>query len=140
MTQADEDIFERIEELNDMVNENGVGGFNFHTFLLSALFGPGDEADMQRAIYTLQQMAHRAGGIFVEFENAEAVDFVNVTDLRLTAEYTIEFALAFNQNVKPGTDLVHTDSDGDWLNDTEEMIYGTDPQILSTDFENGSYF
>ncbi|MBN1906354.1 MAG: hypothetical protein JW927_14780 [Deltaproteobacteria bacterium] len=141
MTQADADIFERVEELNDMVNENGVGGFSFHTFLLSALFGPGDESDMQRAINTLQQMAHRAGGIFIEFENAEAIDFVNVTDLRLTAEYTIEFALAFNQNVKPGTDLVHTDSDGDWLNDAEELIYDTDPQNPDTDYDGmGDYF
>ena len=104
-----------------VINENGVGGFNFHTFLLSALFGPGDGADMQRAINTLQQMAHRASGIFMEFQNAEAIDFVNVTDMRLTAEYTIQFALAFNQNVKPGINLVHVDSDGDWLIDAEEI-------------------
>ncbi len=141
MTQADADIFERVEELNEMVNENGVGGFSFHTFLLSALFGSGDEADMQRAVNTLQQMAHRAGGIFIEFENAEAIDFVNVTDLRLTAEYTIEFALAFNENVKPGTDLVHMDSDGDWLTDIEEMQYGTDPQNPDTDYDGmGDFF
>jgi hypothetical protein len=141
MTQADADIWERVEELNDMVNENGVGGFNFHTFLLSALFGPGDETDKDRAINTLQQMAHRAGGVFEEFENAEAIDFVNVTDLRLSAEYTIEFALAFNQNVKPGTDLVYADSDGDWLNDEEELIYGTDPQNPDTDYDGmGDFF
>ncbi|NLD37277.1 MAG: hypothetical protein GX654_10455 [Desulfatiglans sp.] len=141
MTQSDADIFERVEELNDMVNENGVGGFNFHTFLLSALFGTGDEADRQRAVNTLQQMSHRAGGVFTEFQNAEAIDFVNVTDLRLTAEYTIEFVLAFNHNVKPGTELVHVDSDDDWLTDIEELQYGTDPQNPDSDYDGmGDYF
>jgi len=141
MTQSDADIWNRVEELNEMVNENGVGGFNFHTFLLSSLFGPGDEADMDRAVNTLQQMAYRAGGVFMEFENAEAIDFVNVTDMRLTAEYTIEFALAFNQNVKPGTELVHVDSDGDGFTDDEELLAGTDPQLPDTDNDGmGDFF
>ncbi len=141
MTQSDADIWSGVEDLFEMVNENGVGGFNFNTFLLSALFGPGDEADMQRAVNTLQQMAYRASGIFMEFQNAEAINFVNVTDLRLSAEYTIEFVLAFNQNVKPGTDLVHVDSDGDWLSDAEEYLAGTDPQNPDTDNDGlGDFF
>ena len=141
MTQSDADIWNRVEELDEMINENGVGGFNFHTFLLSSLFGPGDEVDMDRAINTLQQMAYRASGVFMEFQNAEAIDFVNVTDMRLTAEYTIEFALAFNQNVKPGTDLVHVDSDGDWFTDVEELLAGTDPQLPDTDNDGmGDFF
>ena len=141
MTQSDSDIWNRVEELNEMINENGVGGFNFHTFLLSALFGAGDDADMQQAINTLQQMAYRASGVFTEFQNAEAVDFINVTDMRLTAEYQIEFALAFNRNVRPGIDLVHVDSDGDWLSDADELLGGTDPQLPDTDNDGmGDFF
>ena len=39
-SQPDSEIWQKIEDISDMAQENGVGSFNFHTFLLLAGFGP----------------------------------------------------------------------------------------------------
>jgi hypothetical protein len=48
--------------------------------------------------------------------------------------------VAFNYNVKPGIELVYSDSDGDGLSDDEESDYGTDPVIRDTDGDGFSDF
>jgi hypothetical protein len=141
-SQADADIWKKVDDLNSMVTEYGVGSFNFYTFLLLGNFGPdaSGQARQREAETTLQGMAERGNGQFRLFENAEAIDFINIVDMRLTIEYKVKYIVAYNYNVKPGVDLVYTDSDGDGLSDEEETFYGTDPTRRDTDNDGLSDF
>lgn len=142
MIQDDADIWNSVEDINDMVNEYGVGSFNFHTFLLLGNFGTDESGIAARAHAenTLQGMAERGNGQFRLFENAEAIDFINIVDMRLTVEYDIKYLVAYNYNVVPGVELIYTDSDGDGLPDVEEELNGTDPTIKDTDGDGFSDF
>lgn len=144
--QSDIEIWQRVDDLNEMVTERGVGGFNFHTFLLTELFGPGpdDQYVQGLAEATLQGMASRGDGQFSFFETAESIDFINIIDMRLTVEYTIKYMAAYNYNVRPGLELVHVDSDGDGIPDEEELALqeeiGTDPLVRDSDGDGLSDF
>ncbi|MGC9324279.1 MAG: VWA domain-containing protein [Desulfomonilia bacterium] len=141
-TQDDEDIWNKVDDITEMVTDYGVGSFNFHTFLLLGNFGNDayGQARQAEAEATLQGMAERGNGQFRLFENAEAIDFINIVDMRLTVEYDMKFILAYNFNIKPGIDIVYTDSDGDGLTDDEERFYGTDPTMSDTDLDGMSDF
>ncbi|MBU0996128.1 MAG: VWA domain-containing protein [Proteobacteria bacterium] len=142
MIQDDADIWNSVEDINDMVAEYGVGSFNFHTFLLLGNFGAdaSGQAALAHAENTLQGMAERGDGQFRLFENAEAIDFINIVDMRLTVEYDVKFMVAYNFNVRPGIDLIYVDSDGDGLSDEEEEMYGTDPTLKDSDADGFSDF
>jgi hypothetical protein len=133
--QSDSEIWNRVEETYDMATEAGVGSFNFHTFLLLGMFPPGSEGDQARQIAenTLQGMASRGQGQFRLFETAEAIDFINIVDMRLTVEYSIKYMLAYNYNCRAGIDILYVDSDGDGLIDDEESANSTDPVTLDSD-------
>ena len=133
--QDDDDIWNSVEDIYDMVTEYGVGSFNFHTFLLLGNFGTDSSGQAARAHAenTLMGMAERGNGQFRLFETAEAIDFINIVDMRLTVEYDIKYLVAYNYNVRAGVELVHADSDGDGLWDDEEDEYGTDPTLKDTD-------
>jgi hypothetical protein len=133
--QSDSEIWNRVEETYDMATEAGVGSFNFHTFLLLGMFPPGSEGDQARQIAenTLQGMADRGHGQFRLFETAEAIDFINIVDMRLTVEYTIKYLLAYNYNCRPGIEILYADSDGDGLIDDEESANSTDPVTIDSD-------
>ncbi len=141
-TQDDVDIWEKVDEINDMMTEYGVGSFNFHTFLLLGNFGNDayGQARQAEAETTLQGMAERGNGQFRLFENAETIDFINIVDMRLTVEYDVKYLVAYNYNIRPGIDLLYTDSDGDGLSDEEEELYGTDPTRRDTDQDGLSDF
>ncbi|MEW5803046.1 MAG: hypothetical protein AB1847_13175 [bacterium] len=140
--QSDRDIWDRVDEMNQMATQAGVGSFNFHTFLLLGNFPPTESGQQaqQLAEATLQGMADRGSGQFRPFENAEAIDFINIVDMRLTVEYKIKYLVAVNYNVRPGLELVYVDSDCDGLNDEEETEYGTDPNCRDTDKDGLSDF
>lgn len=142
-TQSDADILNRVEEIREMMEEYGVGAFNFHTSLL--LGGFGNDADGQlereRAEALLRGMAEEGTGQFRLFENAEAIDFINIIDMRLTVEYKIKYILVSNQNSRAGIELLYSDSDGDGLTDEEEAENETDPTLWDTDGDGfGDYF
>jgi Bacterial TSP3 repeat/von Willebrand factor type A domain len=141
-TQDDADIWNSVEDMTEMVEEYGVGSFNFHTFLLLGNFGEDAYGQARRAEAetTLQGMAERGNGQFNLFETAEAIDFINMVDMRLTVEYDVMYLVAYNFNVKPGIELVYADSDGDGLSDDEEATYGTDPELRDTDQDGLSDF
>ena len=141
--QDDDDIWGRVTDLGDMVEEAGVGSFNFHTFLLLGGFPPTQSGQEARgyAETTLEGMAERGNGQFRLFDSAEAIDFINVVDMRLTVEYKIKFLLAYNYHVSPGQELVYIDSDGDGLSNDEEVRYGSDPGRWDSDDDGlGDYF
>ncbi|WP_291317162.1 hypothetical protein [Desulfuromonas sp.] len=141
--QPDADIWNGASDIAEMVEESGVGGFNFHTFLLLGMFPPTSEGQQAQSLAeaTLEGMADRGNGQFRRFDNAESVDFINIVDMRLTVEYKIKYLLAYNFNVRPGVELVHVDSDGDGLPDEEEVLYGSDPNLADSDGDGlGDYF
>lgn len=131
-------ITDSVEDIVDMVENWGVGSFNFHTFLLEdpAL----DEEALADAGRILDAMAEAGYGQHQRFENADSVDF-NIVDLRLTVEYIVKYIVAYNFNVKPGVDNLLVDSDADGLTDEEELIYGSDPAMRDSDNDGMSdYF
>ncbi|MEW6378951.1 MAG: hypothetical protein AB1611_05020 [bacterium] len=140
--QSDTDIWNRVNEMREMAAQMGVGSFNFHTFLLLGNFPPTADGQLARqmAETTLEGMADRGEGQFRLFENAEAIDFINIVDMRLTVEYKIKYLVAFNYNVRPGLELVYADSDADGLTDEEEAARGTDPGSRDTDADGLSDF
>lgn len=137
--QDNADIWTSVSDISEMVEDNGVGAFNLHTFLLLGMFN-GNDAARNHAENTLQGMADAGNGQFRLFENAEAIDFINVVDMRLTVEYKIKYLVAFNYNVRPGIDLIHVDSDGDGLTDEREIFHGTNPFLKDTDSDGMSDF
>ncbi len=141
-TQADVDIWRKVDEIAAMVDDYGVGSFNFHTFLLLGNFGNDayGRARQAEAETTLQGMAERGNGQFRLFENAETIDFINIVDMRLTVEYSVKYLVAYNFNVRPGIELLGVDSDGDGLTDEEEESHGTDPTRRDTDDDGLSDF
>jgi hypothetical protein len=141
-SQSNTDIWNSVEEIYDLAVDSGVGSFNFHTFLLLGMFPPTESGNLARqyAEETLQGMADRGNGQFRLFDSAEAIDFINIVDMRLTVEFQIKYLVAFNYNVRPGLELVYMDSDGDGLDDEEELEYGTDPDIPDTDDDGLSDF
>ena len=109
---------------NELIDVRKVAKFNFHCFFLSELLAnpdPGNTLDgYYQAVNLMQNMANEGRGEYVEFMTANAIDFINIVDMRLTVEYVVKYIVAFNTNVRPGTELVHVDSDGDGLPDSEE--------------------
>lgn len=140
--QSDSDIFNSVNEIFQMATQNEVGSFNFHTFLLLGNFPPTENGQLaqQLAETTLQGMADRGEGQFRLFENAEAIDFINIVDMRLTVEFKIKYMVAYNYNVRPDLELVYVDSDGDGLCDVDETEYGSDPNRRDTDGDGLSDF
>jgi hypothetical protein len=142
-TQLSQDIWDQVDELNLLTEDRGVGQFNFHTFFLSSLFrdasgeylqDPNTVTARQYAENTLFGMAQRGNGTFRDFASSASIDFINFTDLRLANEYKIKYIIAYNHMVRPGVDVLHTDSDGDGLSDTEETDqHLTDPCDRDTD-------
>jgi hypothetical protein len=133
--QDDNDIWNKVEDTYAWTMDAGVGTMSFHTFML---MGGYDDSPMgiyfrDHAVNTLTGMAQRGNGQFHEMENAEAIDFINVIDMRLTVEYRIKYMVAFNYNVRPGLEVAQLDSDGDGLPDEEELVFGTNPDVADTD-------
>jgi hypothetical protein len=140
------DILNRVDELYQMANEEyGIRNFNFHTFFL-----PGIDmtpAERQECIDLMQDMADHGHGQFRVFENADAIDFISIVDMRMTVEYRIKYICAYNFNVIPGIDTLYPDSDADGLSDEEELHptdywwYPTNPNVADTDGDGWSdYF
>ena len=113
------EINQGVGELYEMVNEAGVGSFNFHTFLLPGLNMTTE--DREDCIDLMEGMAYRGNGQFRVFETADSIDFINIVDMRLTAEYLVKYIVAYNLNVRPGTNTLQLDSDGDGLTDEVEL-------------------
>jgi hypothetical protein len=140
------DILNQIDALYEVATEKyGIRNFNFHTFFL-----PGIDmaaADRQDCIDLMQDMAEHGHGQFRIFENAGAIDFISIADMRLTAQYLIKYICAYNFNVIPGIDTLYPDSDGDGLSDEEELHPTddgrdpTNPNMADTDGDGWSdYF
>ena len=140
--QEDSDLESQVDSIVDMTRLADVGSFSFHTFLLLGGFAPNTTGEAQRAqaTTTLKKMADAGDGRFTEFQNAQAIDFLNLVDLRISVEYLLKYVIAYNMNTKPGTELLMLDTDGDGMSDAEEAVYGTNPTLRDTDNDGASDF
>lgn len=138
--QDDDVIAQDVTDIREMTEVAGVGGFAFHTFLLLGGFPDGGSGSTLKAYATqvLEKMANAGDGTFSEFENAEAISFLSFIDLRLSVEYLLKYVIAYNMNSKPGTELIHLDTDGDGLSDAEELAWYSDPTLRDTDGDGAS--
>lgn len=137
--QDDDEIWDRVENLyeycmGDEDDDPIVGNMAVHTFLLTALLDArGNTVERNMAETTLQGMAQEGHGQYHALDTPEAIDFINVIDMRLTTEYFVKYMVAFNYNVRPGLEVALLDSDGDGLPDDEELVIGTNPDISDSD-------
>ena len=140
--QDDDVIAQEVQEIREMTEVAGVGGFAFHTFLLLGGFPEGDSGSTLKdyATQVLEKMANAGDGTFSEFENAEAISFLSFIDLRLSVEYLLKYVIAYNMNTIPGTELIALDTDGDGLSDEEELAWYSDPTKRDSDNDGASDF
>ena len=138
--QDDDVIAQEVQEIREMTEVAGVGGFAFHTFLLLGGFPEGDSGSTLKdyATQVLEKMANAGDGTFSEFENAEAISFLSFIDLRLSVEYLLKYVIAYNMNTIPGTELIALDTDGDGLSDEEELAWYSDPTKRDSDNDGAS--
>ena len=122
--QDDNDIWEKVDDMYNMVMSYDVASFQLQPFLLQGMLIDFPEA-FKIAETTLQGMADKGNGQFRIFVEAESIDFVNIIDMRLTVEYQIKYIVAYNHSTVPDYDLIKTDSDCDGLPDEEELAAGT---------------
>ncbi len=118
-------IYQQISNIKErIVDVEGAASFKFNALFLSAGMRTAEPALFAQAQTLMINMASNGGGVYEDFETADQINFINIVDLRLTVEYKVKFVIAFNTNVRPGTELIMIDSDGDGLTDEEEDING----------------
>ena len=148
-------IYNQISALkNNIEVTEGAVSFKFHALLLSSFIRQWPDLFSQAETLMIN-MASNGGGVYEDFQTPDQINFINIVDLRVTVEYKVKFIVASNLNVRPGVELIMTDSDGDGLADSEEDVNGngivdlnldndtraeTDPRLRDTDGDGLSDF
>lgn len=97
----------------------------------------------------LSSMAEVGNGTFRSFPNGEAINFLRIDFTSIRRVFTLKNLLASNENARPRLRFVGADdrvgratpdSDGDGLDDGEELFTGTDPLDTDTDDDGFSDF
>jgi hypothetical protein len=141
-----EDLVTDVIELGD---EFGVGEMRLHTALLfdSTL----DDSVKQlyrlnrcRSEGLLQRMAELGNGLYRDFESGEEIDFLSFNFTSLKQSFSLLRAYAHNAsalppvvagNIRREIQLLNfrADTDGDGLDDAEELALGTDVAVVDSD-------
>jgi hypothetical protein len=139
-----EDLVTDIVQLGD---DFGVGEIRFHTALLFDTTLPPDIKELYRlnrcrSEELLKRMAELGNGLYRDFENSEAIDFLSFNFTALKQGSTLLSAYAYVDNALPpapsggrvDTELAfRPDTDGDGLSDEEEFALGTDASSIDSD-------
>ncbi len=139
-------IFQLVDAIMDLKNAFHPGELRFHTAFLycrdqfgnptSPLCAAAEAAynlDPDRGRALLREMATRGNGTFRDFTSGQDVNFLNIDYTSIKREYGARMLLVSNTNAYPGNDVFLADSDGDGLDDDEEMRNGTDPIKADSD-------
>jgi hypothetical protein len=133
----------------DLGTQFGVGEIRLHT----ALLFDSNLDDATKAIFRLnrcrserllQRMAELGNGIYRDFENGEEIDFLSFNFTSLRQGFQLVRTYAQNRNALPpllpgdvARDLAvldfRADSDGDGLDDDDELALGTDAAVADSD-------
>ncbi len=142
-------IEDLVTDVMDLGTEFGVGEMRFHTALLFDSTLP----DAVKEIYRLnrcrsegllQRMAELGNGIYRDFENGEDIDFLSFNFTSLKQSFTLLRAYAQNDSAlppevdgNPAREIAvidfRPDTDGDGLDDNEELKLGTDATVKDSD-------
>jgi len=93
---AEDEILESVDALNELAKTFRVGGFSFHTAYISG--GDGSAGD-RIAQDLLQKMAKRGNGSFRSFASGEEINFLFVDFSVLKRVFTMKSLIAVNLNV-----------------------------------------
>lgn len=122
-----------IDDIVEMVEEQGVGDFAFNTVLLRGIaMSESEYQDCYNLLFDMSQNGRGQFELFNEAAEIQNTSFINFLDLRITAEYQVKFMVAFNFNVVAGVENIYVDSDGDGLSDELEL-HPTSPAWPPTD-------
>jgi hypothetical protein len=138
-----------VTDIMDLGREFGVGEMRLHTALL---FDSGLD-DQTKATFRLnrcrserllQRMAELGNGIYRDFESGEDIDFLTFNFTSLRQSFQLVRTYAQNRNALPpvvagdvgrGLSVLafRPDSDGDGLDDDDELALGTDATVVDSD-------
>jgi uncharacterized protein YegL len=81
----------------------------------------------------LRAMANEGGGTFKQFENGDAINFLEFEFAESRRLYAMSYFVASNLNSRSSIDDIAPDSDGDGLSDATENLLGTSPYHFDSD-------
>ncbi len=142
-------IEDLVTDIMDVGKEFGVGEMRLHTALLFDSTLPDDV----RAIYRLnrcrseslvRRMAELGNGVYRDFEVGEDIDFLSFNFTSLKENFTMLRAYVQNDSALPPVVLgniaegvqdidFRPDTDGDGLDDSDELALGSDPADADSD-------
>lgn len=142
-------IEDLVTDVMDLGDEFGVGELRLHTAFLFDSTIPEDTKRIYninrcRSASLLRRMAELGGGLYRDFESGEDVDFLSFNFTSLKQSFSLLRAYAHNAsalpppvagNVRREVEVLafRADTDGDGLDDAEELALGTDVALLDSD-------
>jgi len=126
-----------VSEMEQLVDEAGGGGFQFHGIHLAAFDGNAEDGnggaidDRTRAV--MEEMAFAGEGTYQRFNAIGGLDETAFDVLGLRTELRAKLLLATNRNALPGPEGQRVDSDADGLPDRREEALGTSPGADDSD-------
>lgn len=139
-------IFQLVDAIMELKEAFHPGELRFHTAFLycrdqfgnptSPLCAAAELAynlDPDRGRALLREMATRGNGTFRDFTSGQDINFLNIDYTSIKRTYDAKMLMVTNINAFPGIERFLVDSDGDGLDDDEELRNGTDPLKLDSD-------
>ncbi len=139
-------IFQLVDAIMDLKETFHVGDLRLHSAFLycrdqfgnptSALCAAAELAynlDPDRGRALLREIARRGQGTFRDFTSGQAIDFLSIDYTSIKRTYGAKNLLVTNRNAFPASVRYLPDSDGDGLDDDNELRLGTDPLVADKD-------
>jgi len=126
---TDERILRLVKDIADLEHEHQLRELKLHTVYLSGTTPPQYQLVPETL---LKNMAETGRGTFRNIGNGERINFLTIDFTSFRRMFIVKSFSAMNRNTRPGVGQ-DTDSDGDGLSDSYEILIGTDPTKKDTD-------